>query len=210
MRMYMMRVETLLTPERHENEAEHVKRRHKSGTHPHQPPQHAETATFDRGAEDLVLTPEAGKGWYAGNGDGGQQHGFVGATNVVAQPTHMTHVLLLVHGVDDTASTEKEETLKEGMRHDMEEPRGERPHPTSQEHKPQLTHGRIGQDALDIVLYQANTRRKQGGEGANPSHNLHGHRRQHKERLAAHHHVHASRHHGGGVDEGTHGSRAFH
>ena len=129
---------------------------------------------------------------------------------MVAQPTHVAHVLLLMHGMDDAAGAQKEETLEEGMRHDMKEPRGKRPHPTSQEHKPQLTHRRIGQDALDIVLYQANTRRKQGGERPNPSHDVHGHRRQHKERLAAHHHVHAGGHHGGGVDEGAHGGRAFH
>src|SRR5215510_3398710 len=117
--MHMLRIKALLTVERQKNEAEHIERSHKRGTQPHQPPQHTNPATFDRCTEDFVFAPESGKGWNAGNGNSRQQHGFVGAVNVVAQTTHTAHVLLLVHGMDDTAGPQKEQTLKKGMRHDM-------------------------------------------------------------------------------------------
>ena len=151
MRVHVVGIEPFLTPEGHENQAEHVERRHEGGAQAHHPPQHV--PALDRRSKDFVLAPETREGRDAGDSDGRQQHGAVGVRDVALQPAHSPHVLLLMHGVDDAASAKEKQALEEGVGHDVKQARGERADAAAEEHVAKLTDRGIRQNPLDVRLH---------------------------------------------------------
>ena len=207
-RVHLLGVEALLAPEGHEDQPEHVERRYEGGAQPQRPPQ--DVAALDRRGQDFVLAPETRERRDAGNRDGRQQHGAVGVRDVALQPAHAPHVLLLVHGVNDAAGAKEEQALEEGVRHDVEQARGEGADAAAEKHVAQLADRRIRQHPLDVGLHQGNAGGEQCRERANARHHVHRNRRQQVQRLAAHHHVNARGDHRRGVDQGANRRRPFH
>ena len=78
------------------------------------------------------------------------------------------------------------------------------------EHVAELRAGRIGDDALDVVLHEADGRREEGGDGADEGHDGQRRVRQLEERRQPRHHEHAGGHHGRGMDQRRDRRRAFH
>src|SRR5262249_11528996 len=79
-----------------------------------------------------------------------------GDWQLLAQPTHRAHVLLVTHRRDDRASTEEQKGLEEGVGEEVENPKAIGAGAQADEHVAELRAGRIGDDLLDVVLNQAN------------------------------------------------------
>ena len=84
------------------------------------------------------------------------------------------------------------------------------PCPHRHEHVAELRTGRIGDDALDVVLNEADGRGKERGGGAEEHHDGLRVGRELEQRRQPRHHEHAGRHHGRGVDQRGNRRRAFH
>ena len=86
------------------------------------------------------------------------------------QPAHLAHVLLVGDGVDDRAGAEEEQRLEEGVREEVEDRHRIGADAERHEHVAELRAGRIGDDALDVVLHQADGRGEEGGDRADEDH----------------------------------------
>ncbi len=177
----------------------------------------AEIAADAVGAfDDRVLGEEAGKAERrAGNADAGQRqradhHDGVGDRDFPREPAHVPHVLLVVHRVDHRAGAEEQQGLEEGVGEEMEDARRIDPCPERDEHVAELRAGRVGDDALDVVLDQPDRRRKEGGDRADREDESHRDRRGIEHRRQPRHHEHAGGDHGRGMDERGDRGRAFH
>ena len=151
----------------------------------------------------------------AGNADAGQRqradhHHPVGRGDQRAQAAHLAHVLLVGDGMDDRARAEEQQRLEEGMGEQVEDRRRVEAQAERHEHVAELRAGRIGDDALDVVLHQADGRGEEGGEGADEGHDGQRRMRQLEERRQPRQHEHAGRDHGRRMDERRHRRRAFH
>ena len=166
--------------------------------------------------DDRVLGEEAGRAddrrrdADAGQRQRADHHHPVGGRDVLAQAAHLAHVLLVGDGVDDRARAEEQQRLEEGMREQVEDRRAVEADAERHEHVAELRAGRIGDDALDVVLHQADGRGEEGGEGADEGHDGQRRVRQLEQRRQARQHEHAGGHHGRGMDQRRHRRRAFH
>ena len=84
------------------------------------------------------------------------------------------------------------------------------PRPHRHEHVAELRTGRVSDDALDVVLDEANGRREERRGGAEEHHDGLRVRRELEQRRQPRHHEHAGRHHGRGVDQRGDRRRTFH
>jgi hypothetical protein len=96
------------------------------------------------------------------------------------------------------------------MRDEVEHARHRRQRPDADEHEPELADRRVGEDPLQVKLPQRDRGREQRRERADGGDGPHGGFVGDEQRAAAHDHVHARRHHGGGVDQRADGRGAFH
>ncbi len=122
----------------------------------------------------------------------------------------MAHVLLVVHGVDHRAGAEEQQRLEEGVREEVEDAGRVGAEAEGGEHVAELRARRIGDDALDVVLDEADGGGEERRDDADQRHDLQGRGREFEQRRQARDHEHAGGHHGGGVDEGGDRRRAFH
>jgi hypothetical protein len=151
--------------------------------------------------QDRVLREEPGERRDAGKGERRHEEGPIGHRQAAAEAPHPPHVLLPVKGVDDGAGPEEQARLEEGVRQDVEHPRDVRPHAAGQEHVPELGNRGVRQDLLDVVLSDRDDRREDRGDSPDDRDDVHGVGSQPEQDVAARHHVHAGRDHGGCVDE---------
>jgi len=107
----------------------------------------------------------------------------------------------VVHGEDHGAGAEEQKRLEEGMGEEVEHADRIGAHPHGDEHVAELRAGRISDDALDVVLHQADGCGKHRGGGADKGHKGGRGRRQLEERRQPGHHKDAGGHHGGGMNE---------
>ncbi len=126
------------------------------------------------------------------------------------QAAHVAHVLLAIDGMDDRTGAEEEQRLEEGVGEEMEDRRAIGPYPERHEHVAELRAGGIGDDALDVVLHEADGCREEGGDGADHGNDNQRIRRQFEERRHAGDEEDAGGDHGGGMDESRDRGRAFH
>ncbi len=112
--------------------------------------------------------------------------------------------------MDHRAGAKEEQGLEKRVRHQVEYPGAERAHPAGQEHISQLADGRISQDALDIVLSQSDSSRKERRRRTNYSDDHKSIRSHHIENIGASNHIYAGGHHGGSVYQRRDGRRTFH
>ena len=89
-----------------------------------------------------------------------------GEGNFLREAAHLAHVLLVMHGVDDRARAEEQQRLEEGMGEEMENAERIAADAEADEHVAELRTGRIGDDALDVVLHEADGRREKGRRAA--------------------------------------------
>ncbi len=160
--------------------------------------------------EDRLLREEAGEEGNAGEGAGADGEGPEGDGHLLAQAAHLPHVLLVVHGVDDRAGSEKEEGLEEGVGGEVEHGGGPAAAADRHDHVAELGEGRVGEDPLDIVLLGGDEGGEEGGDAADPGDDIERGGGELENEEDAREHVDARRDHGGGVDEGGDGGGALH
>src|SRR3954467_3013291 len=96
------------------------------------------------------------------------------------------------------------------MREQVEHADGIGPCPHRHKHVAKLRTGRIGNDALDVVLDETDGRREEGRRGANEHHHRLCARRQFKQGGEPGHHEHAGGDHGRRMYQGRDGRRPLH
>ena len=77
------------------------------------------------------------------------------------QPAHPLQVGFLVHAVHHRAGAQEHQRLVEGVGDEHEHRARVGAHPGGHEHEPELAHGGVREDALDVVLGEAHGRREQ-------------------------------------------------
>ena len=112
--------------------------------------------------------------------------------------------------MDHGAGAKEQQRLEPGMGEEMEDAAAIVADALGHEHVAELRAGRIGDDALDIGLYQGDGRGKEGGGGADDGDQAERDRRQLEQRREPGHHEHAGGDHGRGVDQGRDRRRPFH
>src|SRR5258705_5855560 len=119
--------------------------------------------------EDRILGPEAGEPDRAKSNAGYREraddHHPEGDRDLFSQRAIATHVLLLVHRMDDRARAEEQQGLEEGVSEQMEHRRAVRANAGGEEHVAELRAVRISDHALDVVLGATDRRGEDPGRG---------------------------------------------
>ena len=176
----------------------------------------AETMRGEGGLDDRVLRHVAGKAERGErNADAGQRqraddHHPEGDGNLGPKSAHPSHVLLVMHRGDDRARAEEQKRLEEGVGEEMEHAEAIAADAKADEHVAELRTGRIGDDALDVVLHQTDGGGEKGRGRADDENGAERGRRHLEQRRQARDHKDASRHHGRRMDERGDGRRALH
>src|SRR5215472_391347 len=202
-----MTVAAIFAEERHEESAEDVEGGHARGYRAE--PEHPGRVMIG-GDEDGVFAPEAGERRNASNGEGGDQESPEGDGRVFFDPTHVTHILLAVTGVNDAAGAQEEQGFEERVRHQMPDSGGECSDSDAEEHVPKLRNGGVRENLFDIVLDQADSGGEDGRREADQSDRFHRYRRVREDRGGTCTHVDARCDHGRRMDEGGNGPGTFH
>ncbi len=105
-----------------------------------------------------------------------------------------------MHPVDHRTGAEEQQRLEEGVGEQVEHGGLIGPNAGGKEHIAQLRTGRIGDDALDIILREADRSGEDGRDGADIGDNHLGDRRIFEQGRQQTHHIDTSGDHGGGVD----------
>jgi hypothetical protein len=166
------RVVAALPVEGQEHEAEHVGRRQQRGQHADEPEQLVPAGGLGGEGleEDFVLAEEPCQAGHAGNRQRSDEERPVGDRQVLLQAAHVPEILLSCQRVDDGAGSEEEQGLEERVGVEMEDTGPIRADAHRQEHEPELRHRRVGEDALDVVLDQADRAGHQRRRHANRGH----------------------------------------
>ena len=158
--LFAVVVPTGLAEEHHDDLTRHVVRGEQCGDET----DHVETTVVrEDEQENFVLRPETGKGWHAGNGQPADDEREGRDGHQLAKCTHATHVLFMVHAVDDRTRTEEQQRLEESVRHHVEDCCDVRARPDGKEHVAELRHRGIREHLLDIGLCNGNGRGEQSG-----------------------------------------------
>ncbi len=112
--------------------------------------------------------------------------------------------------MDDRTGTKEQKRLEEAVRHQVEDTRRISRHAAGKEHIAQLRTGRIGNDALDVVLNTADGRGEERSRRTNDGHDHQGGFSIFKDRRQTRDHEYTGRHHGCRVNKGGNRGRAFH
>ena len=130
--------------------------------------------------------------------------------NLAREAAHLAHVLLVMHRDDDRAGAKEQQRLEEGVGEEMEDAERIAADAERDEHVAELRAGRIGDDALDVVLHEADGRREKGRRAADEGDEGERGGRLLEQRREPRHHEDAGGHHGRRVDQGGDGRRALH
>src|SRR6266850_1113646 len=148
----------LLAPKSHSNQTRHVEGRAGGCDCSDNPynPTYRNVPGSSCVPEDLVFGPETAKRNDAADGQPAGQERQVRVGHVLPEPAHASHVLLVVHSMNDAAGAEKHQRLEKGVGHYMEYSDRESSDSTGHEHETELRDGRIGQNFFDVVLGDTN------------------------------------------------------
>ena len=124
-----------------------------------------------RGFEDAILRPETCKRNNACQCRHARRISDEGQRHVGLEAAHLADVLLLVATVNHRARAHEEQRLEEGVRDQVEHADGNAAHRQTRHHVAKLRNGRIGKDALDVVLCDGNQSGKDRRHGTNPCDN---------------------------------------
>ena len=166
--MFMDMMIARLPGKRHEPEPEHIEsRQHRAAGNGIEEDRVRRilAGKEERLGEDRVLRVVATQAdvekRHAGTDDrqAADEHRSRGPRHHLGQPPHLPHVVGMT-GVDHRSRTEKQEALEEGMGDEMKQPGQPSPDAERQHHVAELTDGRIGKYAFDVVGHQ----RDRGGD----------------------------------------------
>ena len=159
-------LEPLLAVEGQVDEAEHVKRRQDGA----QEAQRIEdvVAPGVGARQDGVLGEKSRQERNARDGQGADEEDGEGHRQVFPQAAHPAQVLPAAQGVDDAPRREEEQALEESVGDQVEHARRVGPDAAAQEHVSDLGDGRIGQDALDVVLHESDRGGEDGRHAPDP------------------------------------------
>src|SRR5678815_3051056 len=115
-----------------------------------------------------------------------------------------------MHTVNHGTGTKEEQRLKESMGDDVENRGDKSTYTASQEHVTELRNCRVGKYFLNVVLREANRRRKESCCRSNDRDDKHRSRRMNEDFRATNDHVYAGGHHCCGVDQGGNWSWTSH
>src|SRR5216684_6885950 len=101
---------------------------------------------------DLVLRHEARERRYSADRERRGEESPERNGHLVAQRTHLAHVLLAAHGMDDGTRAKEQASLEERMRHQVEDASGVCAHADADENIDELADRRIGEDFLDVDM----------------------------------------------------------
>ena len=160
--------------------------------------------------DDRILGVEPGEERRADQRQGADQERDPRDGHVLAQAAHVADVLIVVHADDHRAGGEEQQRLEERVRHQVEDRHRIRRGAERHRHVAELRQRRVGDDALDVVLDDAEKAHEQRRDRADHEH--HGQRRvgELEQRRHARHHEDAGGHHGRRVDQRGDRRRAFH
>src|SRR5271166_344610 len=128
----------------------------------------AEAMRYEGGLDDRVLRYIAGETERGerdadpGQGQRADRHHPEGEGDLAPEAAHATHVLLMVHRGYDRTRAEEEQRLEEGVGEQVKDGEAVAADPEADKHVSELGAGRIGDDALDVVLHEAHGRREKG------------------------------------------------
>src|SRR5438067_2434668 len=150
-----------LPKEGHKPEAEHVERYHSRGDQSDQPEDPVSVSLVRECLpENLILREKSAKWWKSCDGERSNRHHPECPRNQLSQSSHVAHVLLAAERVNHRSCCEKEQGFEKRMRHKVENARRERGHTAGHKHVAKLRDRGVCEDALNIVLHQADA----GGE----------------------------------------------
>src|SRR5947199_8422692 len=111
---------------RHKDQSEHVESRHPGYCGAYQPQQDMSLVAGKSFPQNFILREETRQARRTCDGESSHEHRPERHGNLVLQRAHLPHVLLVMHGVNHTAGTKKQQRLEEGMRHEVEDARCKR------------------------------------------------------------------------------------
>ena len=164
----------------------------------------------ERFVQNLVLAEEAGETRYAGNRKRSDEERPVRDGQVALESAHVADVLLAVHRVNHGARSQEQQRLEERVGIEVEDTCAEGTHAHREEHQAELRDRGIRQDALDVVLDQADRARHQRRQRPDDRNDQHRLRRVAEEHRVPADHVDARRHHRRRVDQCGDRRRPFH
>ena len=138
--MHVMLVVPILPEECQPDQPEHVKRCQYSGQQPHCVQRFTAILGIKRRKQNCVLREKRRKGKEPRDRDRPEQHAPERDLNLGIQPAHVPHVLFAAHRVYHAPGRKEQQRLEERVRHQVENPRAERPYAASQEHVAKLAH----------------------------------------------------------------------
>ena len=203
--------EARLAVERHEDQPERVERRHE---HARDDGEVRVRVPGDRrrvhGLDDRVLREEAGERRDSAQREAADQHRHVGDRHVLAQAAHVAHVLIVVHRDDRRARAEEEQRLEARVRHQVEDSARIVGHAERDRHVAELRQRRVRDDALDVVLDDAQDPEKQRAGRADHGDEAQCGVGELEQRAHPRDHEDAGRHHRRRVDQRGDRGRALH
>src|SRR5215469_2021637 len=125
----------IIAKESHEPEPEHIERSDEGGRHSDKP---VSRICLISTCQNFILAEESCEWWKACDRESRGRHGHESRWDVLPQPTHLAHVLLAADGVNHRARREKQESLEERVRHQVEDSGRVRCHTACHEHVTQL------------------------------------------------------------------------
>ena len=172
-----------------------------------------DTAAFSVGkaygsGKNGIFAHEAAGQRETGKGQGCKGEGCKGPWHVLAETTHPAHVLFVVHGVNDCAGSEEKTGFEKCVRHEVEERGGVGSDTKTEHHVAELGNGRVGQNTFDIVLRNGYSGCHERGEGADKGYDVQ--RVWSQKDKDTSNKVDTCGNHGGCMDKGGNGCRAFH
>ena len=133
-----------------------------------------------------------------------------GARQPPRQPAHPPHIGLPAERVHHGARGEEQERFEKGVRCQMEDPGGERPHPDREEHVPELADRRVGEHPLEVGFDEGGGGGEDRRDRPHGRDEIHGGRRAEKHGVQPDDHVDSGRHHRRRMDQGAHRRWPFH
>src|SRR5258708_37909823 len=139
------------------HQTKHVKGRHQRGGVA-DIPENAIGAALARPGfpENRIFRKESGEGEDARNRKRRNEHGAVSDGNTVAKVSHVAHVLLAAHGVNDGAGAQEEQRFEEGMSKDVEDAGREGSNAKREKHVSKLRDAEVCEDAITLVWEERN------------------------------------------------------